>query len=153
MEVLAPEQVLDIPLDTIRGFHNHLIATFVLGCDIVHDNDHQMAYPILQFFYFLFDGRYVLIINHELIYITTFPGQNLTNLAYFNNLDRNSNCLLQHRNWYDSSCRLQQCQNFFPAGSDVLCHCWNDLPGVFRRFLTAERQLLNAAICQGLCAT
>jgi hypothetical protein len=72
-------------------------------------------------------------------YITTFPRQNLTNFAYFNNLDRNSNRLLQHRNWYDSGCRLQQSQNLFPAGGDVLCHCWNDLPGVFRRFLIDVR--------------
>lgn len=67
----TPEQVLDIPLDILRGFHDRLIATFfVPGCDIVHDNDHQMAYPVLQLFDFLFDGRYALI-NHELYH--NFP--------------------------------------------------------------------------------
>ena len=63
----TPEQVFDIPLESLRGFHDNLVVPFfALGCDVVHDNDHQLAYPVLQLFDILFDGRYVLIINHEL---------------------------------------------------------------------------------------
>ena len=47
---------------TLRSLHDWLItAFFILGYNIVHDNDHQMAYPLLQLLDLLFDGRYDLI--------------------------------------------------------------------------------------------
>lgn len=53
----APEQILNIPLDTLRSLHNRLLAPFfIFGCYVVDNNDHQMAYPVLQFLDLSFNG-------------------------------------------------------------------------------------------------
>jgi hypothetical protein len=97
VQIRKPEHTLDIPLMALRSLHDYLVAAFfILGCNIVDDNHHQMAYPILQLFDLLLD----IYCQCEL---EPSPGQNLTNLAYFNNLQRNFNCLLYQWDWYESS--------------------------------------------------
>ena len=65
------EYVLDIPLNTLRSLHDNLVsgvatAVFILGCNNVDDNHHQMAYPILQLFNLLTDDGYILkVIYYE----------------------------------------------------------------------------------------
>lgn len=42
----------------LRVLQQSIITTFlILGCNIVHDKDYQMAYLILQLLDLLFDGR------------------------------------------------------------------------------------------------
>ena len=60
---ILPEQVLDISLNTLRSLHDNLLtAVFIVGCNSIDDNNHQMVYPILQFFDPLTDDRYILTI-------------------------------------------------------------------------------------------
>ena len=60
-----PEKVLNISLNTLCSLHDYLVITFFIpGCNIFDDNQHQMAYPILQLFDLLLDGRRILTIKY-----------------------------------------------------------------------------------------
>ena len=62
---MLPEQVLDIPLNTIRHLHDNLVvAVFIVGSKSFDDNHRQMVYPISQLSDLLTDDGRIL----EIIY-------------------------------------------------------------------------------------
>ena len=57
-----PQWSIDVPFHTLHGVHNCLLAAFdvVLGCYVVHDDDHEMADSTFQLLDPFFNSRCVL---------------------------------------------------------------------------------------------